>query len=430
MDIDTIRLQGVGELLGRVIESEALETLVLSGGLATMLALSELALILGLLHWGIAPLLQSVALGTWLVLLGVIVYVYGQRWQCWTILRQSLTGTLVERMTGHRTRLAQQAPVHWHTDEDVELEQYLRLSENLDCASVWLTALLPRGWLVVSVLTLVPAYMAAVIEPVRLAVSLGCLLLGYQALRRAALGITQLVGATIAWQQVAPLFYAAAHCPAGSVLPDTASPKTAPIVLEAHNLVFQYPGCTAPVLRECSLTIRRSEAILLEGNSGSGKSTLVSILSGLRCPASGVLLAGGLDRATLGEREWRRRVVVAPQYHDNHIFAAPLAFNLLFGRRWPPTPEDLHDAEVMCHELGLGELVDRMPSGLMQMVGDTGWQLSQGERSRVFIARGLLQDGALLLLDESFAALDPLNLQRCLECALRHASTLLVVAHP
>ena len=71
-----------------------------------------------------------------------------------------------------------------------------------------------------------------------------------------------------------------------------------------------------------------------------------------------------------------------------------------------------------------------MPGGLMQMVGETGWQLSQGERSRVFLARALLQGGELLLLDESFAALDPPNVQRCLACALRYAPTLLVVAHP
>jgi ATP-binding cassette subfamily B protein len=212
--------------------------------------------------------------------------------------------------------------------------------------------------------------------------------------------------------------------------PDLGSIQTAPTVLEAHNLEFHYPEHTVPVLHECSLTIQRGESILLEGNSGSGKSTFVSVLSGLRRPTSGVLLTGGLDRATLGESGWRQRVVVAPQYHENHILAAPLAFNLLLGRRWPPTSEDLHDAEVLCRELGLGELLDHMPCRLMQMVGDTGWQLSHGEWSRVFIARGLLQGSALLLLDESFAALDPPNLQRCLMCARRHASTLLVVAHP
>ncbi len=58
-----------------------------------------------------------------------------------------------------------------------------------------------------------------------------------------------------------------------------------------------------------------------------------------------------------------------------------------------------------------------MPAGMLQMVGETGWQLSHGERSRLYIARALLQDAELVVLDESFAALDPENLQRALSSA-------------
>ena len=64
------------------------------------------------------------------------------------------------------------------------------------------------------------------------------------------------------------------------------------------------------------------------------------------------------------------------------------------------------------------------------MVGETGWQLSQGERSSIYIARALLQRASVVLLDESFAALDPENLRRCLTCVLKRAETLIVVAHP
>ena len=71
-----------------------------------------------------------------------------------------------------------------------------------------------------------------------------------------------------------------------------------------------------------------------------------------------------------------------------------------------------------------------MPAGLLQMVGETGWQLSQGERSRLYIARTLLQGADCLLLDESFAALDPATLQRALHCVLARDVTLLVIAHP
>jgi ATP-binding cassette subfamily B protein len=71
-----------------------------------------------------------------------------------------------------------------------------------------------------------------------------------------------------------------------------------------------------------------------------------------------------------------------------------------------------------------------MPSGLFQMVGETGWQLSHGERSRLYIARALLQRADLVIFDESFAALDPENLAKALGCVLRRAPTLMVIAHP
>lgn len=84
----------------------------------------------------------------------------------------------------------------------------------------------------------------------------------------------------------------------------------------------------------------------------------------------------------------------------------------------------------MCADLGLRDLLERMPSGMMQMVGETGWQLSHGERSRIFLARALLQNAQLTVLDESFAALDPETLEKCLNCAFKRAQTLLVIAHP
>src|SRR5262249_49922231 len=106
------------------------------------------------------------------------------------------------------------------------------------------------------------------------------------------------------------------------------------------------------------------------------------------------------------------------------------AFNLLMGRCWPPTPEDLEEAERVCVDLGLGDLLAKMPAALGQMVGETGWQLSHGEKSRLYIARALLQGGSLLILDESFAAMDPESLQRALRCVLNRAPSLLVIGHP
>jgi ABC-type multidrug transport system fused ATPase/permease subunit len=152
--------------------------------------------------------------------------------------------------------------------------------------------------------------------------------------------------------------------------------------------------------------------------------TAVSVLAG------GHLILHEIDQQCLGVAAWRHRVVVVPQFHENYVLTGTMAFNLLMGRGWPPRPADLAAAEAICRELGLGELIDRMPAGLQQMVGESGWQLSHGERSRLYIARALLQKADLLILDESFAALDPENLDRALRTVTHHAPTLLVIAHP
>ena len=106
------------------------------------------------------------------------------------------------------------------------------------------------------------------------------------------------------------------------------------------------------------------------------------------------------------------------------------AFNVLLGRGWPPRPADMEEAERVCRALDLGTLLDRMPAGMQQVVGETGWQLSHGEKSRLYIARAILQGGEVLLLDESFAALDPATLRNTLGFVLEKAPTVLVIAHP
>jgi ATP-binding cassette subfamily B protein len=202
------------------------------------------------------------------------------------------------------------------------------------------------------------------------------------------------------------------------------------VVLDARRITVRHGNAVSPTLRELSFQLRAGQRVLLQGASGSGKSTMASTLTGLIPIESGQLLLGGLDMSALGGRKWRKIVATAPQFHENHLFSQPLAFNLLLGRAWPPSAEDLREAEQLCVELGLGPLLQRMPSGMYTHVGETGWQLSHGERSRVFIARALLQRAQVVLLDESFAALDPETLATTLQCVFRRVPTLLVIAHP
>lgn len=437
LEPEEIRYQGTGQLLGRVIESEAVESLALSGGFLGLVACIELIMATAVLCLGAGGWLHALLLLSWMVLTSLIGWRYFRHRRRWSDARLGMTHELVERMAGHRTRLAQEARERWHDGEDQELEHYLDLSVKMDRTAGLLMALVTRGWLVLGLCGLAPAFVGGSSSPAALAVSLGGILLAYRALEKLVESLSHLAGAGVAWKQVAPLFQAAAR-PQVCGLPTFASafrsdahkPRDKQTVIEAHDLVFRYRNHGEPVLSGCSLQVGASERILLEGPSGSGKSTLASLLTGLRLPESGLILLDGLDRQTLGSNGWRQRVVAAPQFHENYVLTGTFAFNLLMGRRWPPRLEDLDEAETVCRELGLGDLVERMPAGLLQMVGESGWQLSHGERSRLYIARALLQNAELIVLDESFAALDPENLQHALRCVLERAPTLLVIAHP
>ena len=430
LEPEQIRRQGAGQLLGRAMEADTVESLALSGGLASVIAAFELLLSSAVLALGAGGPAHALLLWGWVAAAGCVAWQYTRRRARWTERRLEMTHDLVERMTGHRTRLAQSSPDRWHEGEDEALDRYLEASSAMDRAGALLSAVVPRGWLLVGLAGLAPAFLSAgPSSAASLAAGLGGVILAWQALGRLVGGVSQLAGAGISWRQVAPLFHAAAKPQqTGVALPSEPAPgKT---VMEAHDIAFRYSDRGEAVLRGVSLRVNRGDWLLLEGASGGGKSTLAAVMAGLRQPESGLLLAGGLDRATLGTSRWRKRVAAAPQYHENHILAGTLSFNLLMGRHWPPHPKDIADAESVCRELGLGGLLERMPAGIEQVVGETGWQLSQGERSRVFLARALLQGGDLLALDESFAALDPENLRQCLECVLKRAETVLVVAHP
>ncbi len=476
LDPDELSAKGAGQLLGSVIESEVVEHTALAGGFLSLTALVELLLAAVVLAsgaggaWHVVVLVAWIAVGAWLARSLI------RRRSAWTTQRLDLTHNLVEHLVGHRTRLAQQPREQWNAGEDEALDKYLSASQRLDQVTMTLQVLVPRGWLLIGLLGLAPAFVRGGASSTGLAIGVGGVLMAYKAFRSLTGGWEQLAAAFIAWREVQPFWQAAnrvepigrpesiPHAPredsraiaaadlerdpnaesGETVRPlptmfdghSTSTPDSARhaerdgYVLAAHDLIYRYPGRAEPVLCGVDLMIRQGDRILLQGSSGGGKSTLAALLAASRVPDSGLLLLRGLDRATLGAANWRRRVVMAPQFHHNHVLIGTLAFNLLMGRAWPPSAEDVAEAERLCRALELGPLLDRMPAGLFQMVGETGWQLSHGERSRMFMARALLQKADVILLDESFAALDPATLQRTLELVLHEASTLLVIAHP
>jgi ATP-binding cassette subfamily B protein len=435
LEPDEIRHEGVGGLLGKVMESEAVESLALSGGILVLLALTELAAAVWVFSVGGSGLSAGLLFG-WLAVVVAVAWQYYRQLRSWSRQRVDLTNDLVERMVGHRTRLAQMPRARWHEGEDQAIEHYFELSRGVDGWKLRVMALVPHGWMLLGVLGMAPALIDGSATPSRIAASLGGVWLGHLAFSKIAVSLSQLAGAAIAWEQIAPLNAAAARPePAGvaaavlPIAPDARLNESAEPVLDARDVHFRYAE-RPPLLHGCALRILERDRLLLEGPSGGGKSTLAALLVGLREPDQGLILLRGLDRATLGAQSWRRRVAAAPQFHENHVLTGTFAFNLLMGRRWPPEQRDVDQAEALCRALGLGQLLERMPAGMQQTVGDTGWQLSHGERSRVFLARALLQDAELIVLDESFAALDPESLELTMRCTLERAPAMLVIAHP
>jgi ATP-binding cassette, subfamily B, bacterial len=432
MDLDAIRHQGVGQFLGRVIESQALEALALNGGMAVITSVLELMFAAWILTTGAGGYWHLLALLVWLAATSALCWRYYRRLRVWSTARLDMTHTLIEQMVGHRTRLAQEWPRRRDEAEDRNMRDYLGLSRELDNAIIPIAAGAAGGWCFVALLGFAPAFISGSASPAELAISVGGILLANRAFAGISKGITSLSQAGVAWNLVSDLFRAAR----GRIEP---MPNTPPVqtglpsaqrkLIDASDLVFRYRRGGQAILRGLDLTIYHGEKILLEGASGGGKSTLAALLAGIRVPESGLLLLNGLDRPTLGS-SWHQLATEAPQFHENHILTGSLAFNLLMGRNWPPSAQDLAKARALCIELGLGDLLSRMPAGLMQQIGETGWQLSHGERSRVFLARALLQGAPLTILDESFAALDPETMKACVKSTVSHAHTLVLIAHP
>jgi ATP-binding cassette subfamily B protein len=437
LDTEPLRAEGIGQLLGRVMETEAVESLSLGGGLLGVAGLFELATGAVILALGACASSELALLALALTVAGALAAWLWRALGHWSALRLTLTHDLVESMAGHRTLVAQQPPELRHRGEDEALAAYEAAGASLDRSSAALAALVPRGWLLAGVATLAPALTSASVGAGLVATTLGGVLFVYGALRKLTQAFPALATAVVAWRQVEPLFAGAARAdwtpapsPAHASVASPARDAAASALVTASDLGFRYPDRAAPALVGCSLEIRRGDRVLLEGPSGGGKSTLASLVAGLRRPDAGTLALEGVDQSELGLAHWRERVGVVPQFHENHVFSASMLFNLLLGRAWPPRREDVAEAEAVCRDLDLGGLLARMPSGLEQLVGESGWQLSHGERSRLFIARALLQRLDLRVLDESFAALDPETLERVLDSVLARADTLLVIAHP
>lgn len=431
MNPDETRAQGTGQLLGRNLEVSNFDVLLqVSGGVRGLTSIVEMILALGVLAIGAGAMLQAGLLLGWVALcLGVTTIFYRLQTN-WADMRRTMTDDLVEKLLGHRTRLAQQPPGTWHDNEDQLLNDYDNLSKQRDNLTAITLLILERGWIVVAWLSLLPLFDTASNE--RLAVIIGGILLAHRAFPGLIGGLNAFTLAYVSWQQIKEVFMLPTRQPKRQALflpPHTTSTESSNgALLAVDDVRFHYDR--RQLFDGVSLSIEQDARVFLEGGSGSGKTTLAALMSGLRPIQGGDMTLRGHQFSAVNSQLWRNRVVLVPQFHENHVFTETFLFNALMGRGYPPTYEDVQLAEQICRELGLDGLLDRMPLGMSQIVGETGWQLSHGEKSRLYVARGLLQGADLLILDESLAALDPENIQRVLTCIHTHANATMIIAHP
>jgi len=179
------------------------------------------------------------------------------------------------------------------------------------------------------------------------------------------------------------------------LLPD---PATSAVRLSGVTVTF--PGRSEPALASLDLVIEPGEHVALVGPSGAGKSTALGVLLGFVRPDEGSVHVGDVDLGAVAFTSWRRHVAWVPQ--RAHLFTGTLADNLRLGD--PDAPGER--LEWACRQCGLSELVSELPEGLDTAVGEGGLTLSAGELQRISLARAVLRDAPLVLLDEPMAHLD------------------------
>src|SRR6266550_1704876 len=191
-----------------------------------------------------------------------------------------------------------------------------------------------------------------------------------------------------------------------------------------ENVSFEYvPG--AEVLKRISFRAAAGSTTALVGSSGAGKSTLINLVLTFNRPKAGRILVDGRDLATLRLADYRRQLGVVLQ--DNFLFDGTIAENIAFARPHA-TREDVEEAARIAH---CDEFVRRFEKGYDTVVGERGVKLSGGERQRVSIARAILADPRILILDEATSSLDSESeaaIQDGLR-TLRRGRTTFVIAH-
>lgn len=214
-----------------------------------------------------------------------------------------------------------------------------------------------------------------------------------------------------------------------SVEPDVRSDAGTPLEgplrgdLEIRDLTFAYEG--RAVLRDINLQVEHGRTIGIVGRTGSGKSTLLSLISRTFEPPPGTIFVDHRPIESFPTRQLRELIGAVPQ--ETFLFSDSIAENIRFGRA-AATSDELGEAAALA---GLSGEVATFPQGLETIIGERGITLSGGQKQRTAIARALIRNPLILMLDDALSAVDTATEERILKAlrTIREGRTVLIVSH-
>ena len=195
--------------------------------------------------------------------------------------------------------------------------------------------------------------------------------------------------------------------------------------IEVNNVTFKYPASKVNAIEDISFKVNKGQTIAFVGESGSGKSTIVSLIARFFDVDKGTIKIGGVDIRNISEDQLMKNISFV--FQNTQLYKGTILDNLKEGKQ----DASLKEINTALKKARCEDIIEKMPDGVNTKVGTGGVFLSGGERQRIAIARAILKDAPIILLDEATAFTDPENehqIQLALE-SLAKNKTVIIIAH-